>query len=344
MKKITAILLSVLMLASVLCIGVSATETSVSVKLTGAVQATKGETYTVALSVDDATVGGLQGTITYDKDSFVFKGIEITASMATANRITESEAVNLINSVADGTIKFVVLGDGTSKQLVKLNFTTKDDPANAKADFKLADVTVSNGDGTATVTNTTTNITEPKIHATAISVNGASVKTDGQADIRFETAVARTDIDLHEVGVIMIPKKFLVDDQEIIYSEESIYSGKKAAIAKLTVNSDNTITAGEKIYANLNLSANTDSRIKMEIAARAYVKLSDDTIIYSDNADSAKNINGGTSVRSCIDVIKAIASENEYTGNDILNAENSKWTKDNYETVVKALRDKTASK
>lgn len=337
MKKITAILLSVLMLASVLCIGVSAETTSVNVKLTGAAQATKGETYTVTLSVDDATVGGLQGTIIYEAAAFEFIGIEITEKMADANRITETDAGNLINSdTTNGNIKFVVLCDGTSKQLVKLNFKTKEDNTNVTtANFNLSGVKVSNGDGTATVTNIATNITPPNIYATAINVEGASVKTNGDADIRFETTVKNADIT--EVGVIMIPKKFLADGQEITYSEDAIYSGKKAAIAKLTV--DNDIAENEKVYANLNLSAQNESRIKMEIAARAYVKLSNGTIVYSDNADSTKNINGGTSSRCCIDVVKAIAAEEEYT-NDILNKANSEWTKEEYETVVKGIRDK----
>lgn len=341
MKKITAILLSVLMLASVLCIGVSAAGTSVNVKLTGAVQATKGETYTVTLSVDDATVGGLQGTINYDSNSFEFEGIEISTSMATANRITTNDAGNLINNATVGTIKFVVLGDGASTQLVKLNFTTHENATAGNVEFKLNDVKVSNGDGTATVENATTSITEQKIYESAIKVNGASVKTSGDADIRFETEILYTGNDIAEVGVIMIPKKFLADGQEITYTTGAVYSGKVAAIASI---SGTDLGDTKIVYANLNNSANDANRIKMEFAARAYVKLSNDTIIYSDNADSGKNINGGTSVRSCIDVIKAIATENSYTDNDALNKENSEWTENDYETVVKALRDKTGDK
>ena len=86
MKKIIALLLATFLLASMFVLGVSA-ETAVTVALSGATQAIKGEQYEVVLSAP-ATVGGISGEINSDADSFSLKGIEITSAFAAANKIS----------------------------------------------------------------------------------------------------------------------------------------------------------------------------------------------------------------------------------------------------------------
>jgi hypothetical protein len=103
-------------------------------------------------------------------------------------------------------------------------------------------------------------------------------------------------------------------------------------------------------YANLINSSATASRINTAVSARAYVKLTDGTIIYSDNAVSDKNIAGGTSSRSCIDVMKGVAAANGYIDDaeesikGILDKANKDWTLEDYAAVVKAVNDKLLGK
>lgn len=338
MKKITAILLSVLILAGLLSIGVAA-ETTVNVKLTGAQQATKGSLYAVTLSVDNAAVGGLQGTINYDSDCFEFTKIEISNSMAAANRVTTSESGNLINADTAGVIKFAVLCDGTSTQLVKLYFNTLDSAAKATADFTLTGVAVSNGEGTAKVTNQTVDITGKNIYTPAISVKGASVKTNGDADIRFEAEISYTGDDIEEVGIIMIPT-WLAAGEEIVLDKKYAYNGTDyvAAVAKLT---KAQLGDSKAFYGNLLNSANSASRIRTAISARAYIKLTSGAVIYSDNVIDGNNINGGTSSRCCIDVLRGVAEGTNLDDNinTILAKENKQWTLDDYKSVVTALNE-----
>ena len=343
MKKIIAILLATFLLMSMFVLGVSA-ETAVTVSLNGASQAIKGEQYEVVLSAP-ATVGGISGEIKYDADSFSLKGIEITSAFAEANKITVDKGTDLIKDDSEnGVIKFALLS-GDSDKWVTFNFTTADTAATGAA-FTLENVKVSNSAGTALVDNLTTDIAAgaAAVYEKALDVAGASVRTNGAADIRFEIDLGVNNYkgQIEEVGVIMIPTRFVAEGQELVYDTENVkYSGKTAKIARSSAKDigDETV-----FYANLINSSATASRIKTAVSARAYIKLTDGTIIYSDNADADKNIGGGTSSRCCIDVMKSIAATKDFSDNAdvtaILAKANADWTLDDYAAVVSAVNAK----
>ena len=344
MKKIIALLLATFLLTSMLVLGVSA-EGAVTVALNGASQAIKGEQYEVTLSAP-ATVGGISGEIKYDAASFSLKGIEITSSFAEANKITVEKGTDLITDDAEnGVVKFALLS-GDSDKWVTFNFATAADAsADVKTSFTLNNVKVSNAAGTALVENLTTDIKESAtVYEKALDVAGASVRTNGAADIRFEIDLGANNYkgQIKEVGVIMIPTRFVAEGQELVYDTENVkYSGKTAKIARSLAKDigDETV-----FYANLINSSSTASRIKTEVSARAYIKLTDGTVIYSDNADSDKNIGGGTSSRCCIDVMKSVAATKDFSDNAevtaILAKANADWTLDDYAAVVAAVNAK----
>ena len=346
MKKVLAILLATLLAAGMMSFGASADTESVTVELSGATQAIKGEQYEVTLSAP-TTVGGIQGEIDYDEAKFELSDIAVTSAFAAANKITEDKGTDLItNDSENGVIKFALLSDGENENWVTFNFkTAADSSAEEKASFTLSNVKVSNAAGTALVENLTTDIKESAtVYEKALDVAGASVKTDGQADIRFEIDLGVNNYkgQIEEIGVIMIPTRFVAEGQELSYDTENVkYSGKTA---KKAYSPASKIGDETKFYANLLNSSTKKSRINTEISARAYIKLTTGEIIYSDNASGDKNIAGGTSSRSCIDVMKGVAANHDFSDNaeitTILAKANSDWELEDYAAVVAAVNAK----
>ena len=345
MKKVLAILLATLLAAGMMSFGASADTESVTVALSGSTQAIKGESYEVTLSAP-TTVGGIQGEIDYDEAKFKLTDIAITSAFATANKITDK--TNLITD--DGkVIKFALLPDkaATNSEWVTFIFTVLE--ADGKSDFTLNNVKVSDNEGVNLITEGLKSVSVEKtpVYVPALDVAGASVKTDGQADIRFEIDLGVNNYkgQIEEIGVIMIPTRFVAEGQELVYDTENVkYSGKtaKRAYSPASKIGDETI-----FYANLLNSSTKKSRINTEISARAYIKLKEEyggTVIYSDNLDGDKNIAGGTSSRSCIDVMKGVAANHDFSDNaeitTILKKANGDWELEDYAAVVAAVNAK----
>ena len=342
MKKVLAILLATLLAAGMMSFGASADTESVTVALSGSTQAIKGESYEVTLSAP-TTVGGIQGEIDYDEAKFELSDIAVTSAFATANKITDK--TNLITD--DGkVIKFALLPDKAAgnNEWVTFIFTVLE--ADGKSDFTLNNVKVSDNEGVNLITEglTSVSVEQTPVYVPALDVAGASVKTDGQADIRFEIDLGVNNYkgQIEEIGVIMIPTRFVAEGQELVYDTEKVkYSGKtaKKAYSPASKIGDETI-----FYANLLNSSTKKSRINTEISARAYIKLTTGEIIYSDNASGDKNIAGGTSSRSCIDVMKGVAANHDFSDNTeittILAKANSDWELEDYAAVVAAVNAK----
>lgn len=345
MKKAIIVLLVTFLLISSTVFCASAVE-PINISLKGASQAIKGDIYDVVMSAP-ITVGGISGEIVYDAESFSFLGIEVNSTFAAANKIAVGEETNLItNDSENGKVKFALISDSTHENWITFNFVVSNEAdTTTAASFTLNNVKVSDAVGSALVENLTTNIVESaKVYAKALDVAGASVKTDGQADIRFEIDLGSNNYkgQIEEVGVIMIPTRFVEEGQELVYDTENVkYSGKtaKRAYSPASKIGDETI-----FYANLINSSSTKSRINTAISARAYIKLTTGEIIYSDNADNGKNIDGGTSSRCCIDVMKSVAAEQDFSADAditaILAKENSVWELADYAAVVSAVNAK----
>lgn len=347
MKKVLAILLATLLVTGMMSFGASADTESVTVALSGSAQAIKGESYEVTLSAPK-TVGGIQGEIAYDKEDFTLKDIEMTSAFAAANKITAEEKTNLITD-KDGVIKFALLSDaGEDTKWVTFIFTVSEDATAATSSFAFVEnsVKVSDAAGVNLITEglTEVSVTDTPVYVPALDVAGASVKTDGQADIRFEIDLGVNNYkgQIEEIGVIMIPTRFVAEGQELVYDTENVkYSGKTA---KKAYSPASKIGDETTFYANLLNSSTKKSRINTAISARAYIKLTTGEIIYSDNASGDKNIAGGTSSRSCIDVMKGVAANHDFSDNaeitTILAKANSDWELEDYAAVVAAVNAK----
>ena len=343
MKKVFLIFLTALLLISSTAICISAVE-PVKVSLNGATQAIKGDTYEVTLTIDSPeNAGGVSGEIEYDENSFSIENANISSSIATANKIGLDEGLFLTNASA-GIIKFVIISDNNTNNLLTINFTTKDDANTELVSFMLKNVKVSDTEGSVLVENLTTSIeNSTNVYEKALDVKGATVRTNGEADIRFEAdfsdvfnSIYRADI--AEVGVIAIPTAFIATGQELTL--DGTYSGAKAKVAKIS--GKDLWAETTTISTKLRYSSSTPVLLRTKYSARAYIKLNDGTVIYSDNKISNNNIVGGTSSRSCIDVIRAIAANNGITDANlpILSADDAAWTVENYKTVIDAVNAK----
>ncbi len=347
MKKAIVVLLVMLILMSTLVVSIAAEE-PINISLVGSSQAIKGEMYEVSVCIDSPSrAGGLFGRINYDNSKFTIESVSISSSIAKVNRVEEIESEQII-SESNGVIDFAIISDKVSSKLMTINFQTKDDAEISATSFEFANVEVSDVRGITKVSNLTTNIEEENItvYEKALDVIGASVRTNGAADIRFtvDLGVNNYKGQIAEVGVIMIPTRFVEEGQELVYDTENVkYSGKTA---KKAYSFADQIGDETQFYANLINSSSSASRVQTEISARAYIKLNDGTIIYSDNIDTSRNIAGGTSSRCCIDVMKSIAAEKGYvddnnnTVQQILKKENKNWTLDDYAKVVEAVKAK----
>ncbi len=341
MKKIIALFLSILMIASMTALTASAEGTAVEVKLVAdtEVGAVKGSVYSVTLQIADATVGGVQGTVTYDKTKFDFVDITMTSSVAAANHIEgKAEDAFKVDETA-GTIEYILLCDGVNKDLATFNFTVLAAEVGA-ADFTVTGVKVANAAGTDTVDNTPVNAEGIKVSPVAITADSTTIRTNGQYDLRFTTTI---DADfaannkIKEVGMILIPTSLIAEGKEVVNDETGAkfcVDGVTPQIAKIPYTTEFNV-----YYANINnTGANHMNRL---YSLRAFVVLENGTVIYSDNDVDGKPIENGTISRSC--KTTAIALYELYkdtytfsaTAKEVVEEKvNEKWTADEYKIIA----------
>ncbi|MBQ2273916.1 MAG: hypothetical protein II334_00410, partial [Clostridia bacterium] len=189
MKKIIALFLSILMIASMTALTASAAgEVEVKLVADTEVGAVAGSTYSVTLEIADATVGGVQGTVKYDKAKFDFVDITMVKSVADANHIEgKAEDAFKVNKEA-GTIDYILLCDRQNKNLATFNFTVLADKVGT-ADFTVTGVKVANFEGTAEKANKPVDANGVKVSPVAITMDSTSVRTNLTYDIRFKTVI-----------------------------------------------------------------------------------------------------------------------------------------------------------
>lgn len=347
MKKIIALFLSILMIASMTALTASAAgEVKVKLVADTEVGAVAGSTYSVTLQIADATVGGVQGTVTYDKAKFDFVDITMVKSVADANHITgEAKDAFKVNEEA-GTIDYILLCDRQNKNLATFNFTVLADKVDT-ADFTVTGVKVANTAGTAAETHTTVDANGVKVSPVAITADSTTIRTNGQYDLRFTTTIDANfaaKYKIKEVGMILIPTSLIAEGKEVVNDETGekfCVDGVKPQIAKIPYT-----TKFNVYYANINNTAT--SHMNRRYSLRAFVVLENDTVVYSDNDVDGKPIENGTISRSC--KTTAIALYNYYKTKFAFSDEakkiaedkaNEKWTAEDYETLaeenVKAL-------
>lgn len=324
------------MIASMTALTASAVGAAVEVKLVAdtEVGAVKGSVYSVTLQIADATVGGVQGTVTYDKTKFDFVDITMTSSVAAANHI-EGKAEDAFNvDEAAGTIKYILLCDGVNKDLATFNFTVLATEVGV-ADFTVTGVKVANAAGTDTVDNTPVNAEGIKVSPVAITADSTTIRTNGQYDLRFTTTIDAdfaANNEIKEVGMILIPTSLIAQGKEVVNDATGAkfcVDGVTPQIKKIPYTGDNTILA--------NINNTGTSHMNRRYSLRAFVVLENGTVVYSDNDVDGKPIKNGTISRSC--KTTAIAVYELYKDTYAFSAQakeiaedkaNEKWTADEY--------------
>ncbi len=304
LKKIIAVAVTLVMLLSVAVISASAADAPTLALYGKSTTAPTGETgmyYELAVHLTDATnkVGGIEGTITYNKDVFTFVDVVLNANFMEAGN---EDADSVVADNGAGTIKFVGLNDADS---VGEWFVVRFTAVAGKGTFTLA----ARGANTENYVDVTVKDSAEisVVDEDILKVEGATIKltnkTDRQ-DIKFNV-VADADLlatkyankNVVEYGVMMMFTKRL-GYRELTYKmvTDNEYG---LAVAKVSADTLCSFTA--------NLNNMTPDALGVRVSARAYVKLEGDTIIYSNNFNLDKNTKSGYASKSVIDVARLAA-------------------------------------
>ena len=319
MKKIVSMFLVLAVMLCVLAMPVGAADTVESrVYLDAPAQAQTGDAVGVALYVNGNTAaGGAQGTVTYDADRLEYTGVtlrdDVTALGNTEDVTIKADGTGVINFV---TISNVANGEAPADAWLTLNFTVKMDAAGEEAAVALSDVVVSDKAGLNRL-NATTLDTAVKVITVGendyVDMDGATIRTDlVNQGIRFQATPDSATVDLSaitEVGVVMMPKKLLYEDQDL--TKETVGKGGTVP-AVASINADTAeklalVKSGEVVYATLT-NGTTGGRANVEIVARAYVVVGGETI-YSYNDIDDKAIVTGEATKTLVSVAQAIAAK-----------------------------------
>lgn len=354
-KKLFSILVAAVLMIGCIGISASAADETVTVSLLGEKQAIVSEEYEVMINVDETTadlVGGISCDIKYDTAKFTFKRIEINSKFADTNGLNDTSIESkIVNTSVAGVVSVVLLDvpeDTAKSNWLTVVFDVNDGQDEGTASFELTNVKVADATGAKLLTNSLTVDVTKNIYSHMINVNGASIKKDGAGEIRFEAEID-ADVDrskIEEIGFLMIPAVCL-NNGDLAFTDSGNYTladGRTVSIASGCKKISEIDENESKIFCYL-----TDTltyKLSMSFAARAYIKMTDGTIIYSDNqtyvADSdtyEKNIKGGTSSKSCIETAKAIIELYDVTELETyLTADTETWTT-NYSDIVKKLAE-----
>ena len=316
MKKRISVLIAALLMLSMCVVPVSADSAEVRVYIDAPAQVTAGEMVAVSLYVNGSIpAGGVKGTIRYKTTDLQYANVALRSDV-TALGNTEDVAVRVNGEV--GQINFVLLsnvagGTAPADAWLTVNFTMTSTAADTVAEVTLSDVAVSNMDGTVALTPTV--ITNDTVRIVAesnqfLSMAGATIRTSlVNQGIRFCSTklAALGDVIPVEAGVVMMPTALLYEGQDL--TKETVGKGGTApAIASVTdAASLQAVAGGEPLYATLT-NGLTDGRANVEITARSYVVIGDQTIYYSHNTDAEKHITTGEAEKSLASVAQAIAA------------------------------------
>ncbi|MBQ3133732.1 MAG: hypothetical protein IJC17_05625 [Clostridia bacterium] len=371
-KKIAVVTVAMLLLCQVM--GVTAfaegeDPAAVTVSLTGEItSAVEGSEYEVALELDQTNVGGVQGVVTYDKALFSFQSVSMTSTMAAVNHLDGADENGLTTAgdvithdAENGTISFALLADSanTDAEWVTFRFTAiaEATAAISTANFTLSEVVVSNAAGTKAIATATTEDLSVVVADTALEMEGSTIRTNGEYDLRYELTLPQAFLGLEnvtKVGVVLVPTSLVKAGAELQNdpSGESfcVKNGSgtqvKPNIAELTMdyikaNQEEGAT-DYKIYANITKTA--ASHMKRLYSLRGYAVVEVDGTeytVYADNEDAETNIADGTASRSCQST--AIALYEKYVkGTELDTAEiqeiigRTNWSAEDYEAVVEA--------
>lgn len=335
-KKIIAVLVTLSMLLGAVALTASAGEIAV-VKLTGRTQlelrndgGENYEIYSLDLVVSEES-GGVQGTISYDKNYFEFVSVDFSDEFTAANKGTNN--VYKVNA-DNGTIAFIGINPGADITWFTVNFKPVAlTDAVEGAEFAIGDgafeLMASNTDGTGTVLPEVNVPGKVEIvTAGQVDVLGATIRGTGAVedqDIGFYTNIGyQGEATIIEYGAIFLPAKLLPKGAELLvdatYGTNSLGKPVKAAVATYKLEDadeaykteDGTSLKNDvRIRATLAGSASfkMSTLLTTDFVSRSYIKLADGTILYSNNDGGAKGaaINNGYATKSIAGVTVSMA-------------------------------------
>lgn len=332
-KKSLALAMSALLATTLLSVSAFAADgdtANVSIKGDNTVS---GKEYTLSLEVNGTGVGGVQGTVAYDKAAFTLKEIAVDANIADDNKFAEEDVNKDAFNQADGSVKFVLLADadGYNGKYVDFKFTVNDGVKTANA-FTLSDVVVSDKAGSAKIDNAADAAVSKEVAFKTVDTaaeevfksDGATIKTDAsEYKIRFETNVADFS-NVDKVGFVYYPS-VLLNGQEL--TKDLTVNNIAAKVEEVKIG-DNGYNDKDSVF---HLVLDTNARINREYAVRGYIVTKDGNTLYAGNTvTDGANVTDGTMYNSLVSVAKAIAAEYGVT----LDGE---ITADNYSSIIEEL-------
>lgn len=313
LKKIIAVVVTLVMLLSVATFAASATsEPTLALYGKAETGLTNGQGYyELAVHLTDAgnTVGGIEGAITYDTNVFNYVDAQLNANFVAAGN--PEEAVVVACTDDNGVVKFVGLNNAQSVgEWFVLRFEVV---AEGTANFAFSGVKGANTEGyvTVAVAGDATVATD----ADLLKVEGATIKDnkDGNAqDIAFRIVVDKAELPegrtVKEYGLLLMFTKRL-GYRELEYS---MIAGLENGLAWAKVDP----AAVNTEYA-VNLNNMKANQLGVKVSARAFAVLDNGDIIYSKNYNAQYNTKAGYDSKSVVDVArlaaKKIIAENKCT-------------------------------
>lgn len=300
MKKIIAFVLTVAMVLSVCAFSVSA-ETAPAIVLEGAAKVVVNEDYTVSVRINNAdAVAGVQGELVYE--GATVKEIDVNPQVLTWNSTEEKNTV--VYDDGDSINFATLIGDLTGTRiLIKVTFTTTDDPKFTLENVKFSDDNAEELDGTFANLDPEAVVTEDGV-AKLNAVGMLDAKNAFEQGVVVRAAIDADDVT--EFGVVFYPTQLLGDKALTLETEGAIVAMSESAA---DLGEDGVFDATLKFTYTEELKAAKILGVK--ISSVVYFK-SGDKVVYSANSVD-RYIQGGVASKAILntayDLVKDITEE-----------------------------------
>ena len=280
MKKLFAVILALAMLVTMSSFSAFAEGEPVSLTVSPSSVGYNGG-MRVSLNVDNNIVGGVQTTITYDKEA-----VELVSKSVT--NTTNNTHVDTILDDGNGNIKVVALGGGVVFEFAVLSTNEKTSVTFAATDVKASNL---NGDGyvevnEAALSATAAISTEETVMPVMIGTRLRKTNNPVNLHLGFTAEIANLgeNTTIKEVGLIVIPTALLngVTPENLTVDTDNV------AIAKLEGDEAAAFTK-EQFVGYIKNTAST-ALMGKSFTARYYIILDgSEDIIYSTNFTTSKS-------------------------------------------------------
>lgn len=325
MKKIIAFVLTVAMVLSVCAFSVSA-ETAPAIVLEGAAKVVAGDSYTVSVRINNAAdVAGVQGELSWAEGTTV-EEIVVNPELKTWNNTDDTNTV--VHNDGDSINFATLIGDVTTRILIKVTFKVTADPKFTLANVKFSD------DDAAALAGDFADLDPALVSAEAGVATLNKVGMLDEADGRKQGVVVNGSITVEgvtEFGVVYYPTQLLAGEALTLETEGAVVASTtnltdiKDFDATLRFAYEDATKAAKMLGVKISsvvyykdaegthYSANSvDKYIQGGVASKAVLNVALDKVanITGDaELDAAKEGISGTDMVNCRNVILAKAIE-----------------------------------